>query len=317
MKKDLAKSWDKMALPMGIAAVFIWAIGPTFIRGLTEGLGLFTAGALPNLIAGALVLLHKAKTVGLGGLRETPKAYWLACGLTFLAFSIAVNLSVGLAYTREQVVTSGLLRLIWPVLTLILTIPLHKKRVSKWFIASVSLSFIGIILGNYTEGLGPLALAQSFVDTWMPSLIALISSIVWAFYSNYLGKYVKTPKEDHLGLLMLLSGVIQGILALLLRETPQFTLGQIGGVLYMAIVTGFFANIFWVRAMRSRHGHAVILFANLTPLISTVAVGLTLGVALTLPLVIGSALVAAGTLWSKFCFLPDAEAEKNMQQHAK
>ena len=304
------KNRDKLALPMGIGAVFIWALATAFMRGLTEELGVFTAGAIASGLGGGIVLLYKAKTVGLRGLKETPRAYWLACGIPFLAFALTVNISVGLAYTREEVVTTGLLRLIWPLLALIFTIPLHKRRVSKWFIASVSLSLIGIILGNYTEGLSPLILLRAFIDTWVPSLFALLSSISWALYSNYLGKYVKNPRDDHVGLLMMIDGGIKAILAVFLGETPQFAAGQFWGIFYMVAVNSFLANIFWVRAMGSGYRHAAILFANLTPLIATVAVALTLGVSLTLPLILGSVLVAGGTLWSKFCFLPDEGEEK-------
>ena len=290
---------------MGICAVLVWSLGTTFARGLTEEMGTFTAGAIANFLGGVIMLLYKKKTMGLQGIRETPRAYWLACGICFVAFSITVNLSIGLAYTREQVITSGLLRLIWPLLALILTIPLHKKRVSKWFVASATLSLIGIVLGNYTESLAPQALFQSLVDTWIPSLFAFLSSILWALYSNFLGKYAANPKDDHVGLLMLLSGLIQGVLALLFRESPQFAFHQIWGVLYMAVVVAFLGNFFWVSAMQGKRRHAALLFANLTPLLATVAGALTLGVPLTLPLVVGSALVAAGTIWSKYCFLPD------------
>jgi len=301
------KLGEKTGLAVGITATFVWAVGFIFIRGLTENLGVMTAGALPNLLSGTAVLLFKAKMTGLRAkdIRETPRAYWVLCGLMFLAFSITVNLSVGLATTNEQVVTSGLFRLVWPLLALILTIPLHKRRVSRWFILSVCLSFVGIILGNMRDGFTPMMLVQSFADIWLPSLLALVSSVFWAFYTNFLSKYVTEPRFDHLGLLMLTSGLIQGAAALILGETPQIGGQQIAEILFIGLVTGFLANTFWSFAMQSKRSHAIILVANFTPVISTVAVGLGLGVSITIWMVIGSALITAGTIWSKYCFLPE------------
>ncbi|MCL2563797.1 MAG: EamA family transporter [Oscillospiraceae bacterium] len=303
------KLGEKSGLTVGIAAVFVWAVGFIFIRGLTETLGVMTAGALPNILGGTAVLIFKAKTTGIRikDFRETPRAYWPLCGLMFLAFSITVNVSVGIATTNEQVVTSGLFRLVWPLLALIMTIPLYKRRVNRWFIFSVSLSFIGLILGNVSDGFTPRMLIQSFGDIWIPSLVALFSSVCWAFYSNFLGKYVTEPRFDHLGWFMLASGLIQGAAAVILGETPVFGTEQVLQILFIGLVTGFLANTLWVFAMQSKYNHAIILIANFTPLISTVAVALGLGVPVTLPLVIGSALIAVGTIWSKYCFLPGKE----------
>jgi uncharacterized membrane protein len=46
----------------------------------------------------------------------------------------------------------------------------------------------------------------------------------------------------------------------------------------------------------------VVLASNFLPIISTIMAAVMLGVAVTLPVIVGSALVVAGTLWSKRCF---------------
>jgi len=303
------KNQASTAFMMATLSILVWSFAGAVSRGLAEGLGTFTAGALPNFLGAIVLMLYKAKTVGLGGFRDTPRGYWLGCGLTFVSFSVFVTLSIGLAQTREQVVISGLFRGIWPLLALILSIPLQKKRVKKWFIMSASISFIGMVLANFADGFAPSAFAGSLAILWLVSFLALLSSVAWALYSIFVGKYVANPVHNHLWVLLLATGVIQIALAVAFGETPQFGLGQLGGILYLGIGAGFIVNLCWIRVMQGPYSHTALLFFNFFPIFSTIAVGLTLGVRLTLPLMIGAVLVAVGTLWSRRCFVGDAWVE--------
>jgi len=299
------KNQANTAFMMAALSILVWSFAGAVARGLAEGLGTFTSGALPNFLGALVLMIYKAKTVGLKGFRDTPRGYWLGCGLTFVSFSVFVTLSIGLAQTREQVVISGLFRMIWPLLALILSIPLQKKRVKKWFIASAAISFVGMALASFADGLSPGAFTGNLSILWLVSFLSLLSSIAWALYSIFVGKYVANPAHNHLWILLLATGVIQIALAAAFGETPRFAVYQLGGILYLGVLAGFIVNLSWIRVMQGPYSHTALLFFNFLPIFSTVAVGLTLGVRLTLPLMIGAVLVAVGTFWSRRCFVGD------------
>lgn len=303
----MGKSQNKtFAFVSGILAVFIWGIGPVFVRTLSESMGIMTSGAISCIGGGILAVIYKYCTVS----REERKAsgrvpyqYWLICGVCSVLFTICSALSVGLSETREQVVSTGVIRLMWPPLALLLTIPINHAKVSKWFYLCFAGSVVGMVIANLDPDCHSAAdFFLPFIENWAVCLLALISSVAWGIYSNFLGKYVKNRSQDHVWVLMMASGVIELILAIVWKETFVFQMRQVGELLFMIVASSFLASILWNAAMAGPKKITVIVISNFLPVISTLLVSVMLGVQLTWLVVIGSLLVVAGTLGCKACF---------------
>jgi drug/metabolite transporter (DMT)-like permease len=107
---------------------------------------------------------------------------------------------------------------------------------------------------------------------------------------------------------MLFSGIVQLICGLLFDPAPVFGVRQAGELLFTAVITAFLGHMLWNYAMRSTMSLYVILASNFLPILCTIAMGLVLGVPLSAPVLAGAALLAAGTAWSRKCFIRDDTA---------
>lgn len=297
------------ALGAGVGAVFIWAIGPAFVRTLSEGMGVMSSGAISAIGGGILALLYKKYTTKKdSSYGKVSWKYWVICGISMLIFTLGSALSVGLSETREQVISTGLIRSMWPPITLLLTIPINKKKASPWFAVCFSASVVGMAIANLNPNCRNAAeFFAPFLENSTACILALASSIAWGIYSNYLEKYIRHPSQDYVGVLMIVAGIVEIGLSFVLHEEGTFHMNQLGELLFMVVASSFLASILWNAAMSGSKKMSCIILSNFLPVISTVLVSLMLGVSLTWPVVVGSLLVVAGTIGSNACFKQTSE----------
>ena len=104
---------------LGLVAILFWSTTIAFSRSLTEQLGTFTAAALIYILAGLLGLLYESFQPGrLRGLTRLPRTYLWVCGGLFVLYITSLYLAVGMASTRIQVITVGLINYLWPAFSL-------------------------------------------------------------------------------------------------------------------------------------------------------------------------------------------------------
>ena len=293
-----------------MVTILIWGIFPAFMRSITEGIGPLATGAIGNTSAGIVFLIYKWRTTGLKSIREVPRQYWLICGVFYILSVASSELSIGFAADREQVLILGLIRLLWPMIALIFAIPISKAKASPWLIVGLLFSFSGIMVTNLdpaAPAVGPLFLA--ILASGLPGILSLVSAASWALYSNFFGKYVKTPAHDFVGVLLLVTGLTQSVAALIVRHPFDLTPRHGLEFFFLVFIAIFLGTMFWNRAMGSEQKLVVIVLSNLLPLVTTVLTGLVLGVPLTWPILLGASFVVAGTVWSKRC-IREVEAEK-------
>lgn len=302
--KDSSK--NKYTL-MGLLGVLIWGTGNAFGRSLAETYGNFSSNGLNNLGAGILSTVTQIKRSGIKSYKKAPLSYWLLCGPLYIIYRLTTNLSIGIAETREQVVTSGLIRLMWPLMTLIVAVIMFRdeNRVSPWFSVSVAVCFVGIIVANTdAENFSVLhTLKVMFVDAFWPSVLSLISSVSWGLYSNLNRKIVGDEDYDAAGLFMIITGVLCFGATIFVDEPRQFSIQQLGELFYLVVLSGFIGTMFWNLSMQKGNHMLIIFVANFLPVFSTVFTSVMLGVKLTVPVIVGSVLVVAGTIWGKACIV--------------
>lgn len=288
---------------LGILASLIWGSGNAFGRSLAETYGNFSSTGLSNVSAGVIMTAAQIKRSGLKSYAAAPLKYWLICGPIYVIYKLTTGIAVGIAATREQVVTSGLLRLMWPMMTLAVAVVMFRKenRTSKWFIPSILLSIAGILVANTdVENFSVLnTLRIMFVDAFWPSLLSIVSSIAWGLYSNLNRKIVGDADYDAVGLFMIVTGLLSYGATLFVAEPQVLAWRQFGELFYMVVLSSFLGTLFWNLSMQKGDHMLVILVSNFMPVFSTVLSAVLLGVTLTWPMVVGSFMVVAGTIFCK------------------
>lgn len=290
---------------LGLTGVLIWGSGTFFERSLMEAFGNFSTSGLSNLLGGLISTGVQIKSTGLKSYGKAPLRYWLICGPLYIIYRLSTSIAVGISATREQVVTSGLIRLMWPLITLVLTVLMFRKenKASKWFPLGVIMSILGILVANTDAADFSLlsTLKVMFVEAFWPSLLSVISCASWGLYSNLNRKIVGQENYDAVGLFMIVTGVISFVVTLFIQEPQQFASQQMVEVIYMVIFSSFLATMFWNMSMQKGNHILVIFAANFLPVISTILNALFLDVELTVPMILGSVLVVAGTIWCRKC----------------
>lgn len=300
----------------GFIAILFWSTAAAFTRTLSEDLGTFTAATFVYLIAGIIAVAYQVKVMGgIANFRSVPKRYWLICGFLFTLYVVCAYLSVSLAQTREQVMVVILIKFQWPLLTLLLTIPILQKRASPWLAAGVALSFLGIAVANIGSKVTDFrSFLAGISGNLLPYVIGLVAAFAWAFYSNYSKKLVGETGGGA-SFFILFTGIILGIFRLFIHENTHWSISTIGQLFYQSVFTSFLATLLWDAAMRKGRMVIVVIASNFLPLIVTLVSALLLGVSPSPFLWLGAALVVAGTIWSKRSF--DAAAERELLLNEK
>ena len=95
------------------------------------------------------MIVHQLVTNhGIRQYRGAPPKYWIICGSLFVIYTAASYISMEMVSTEAEIMTMVLIRFLWPLFTLVLTIPILKKRASAWLTASVAVSLCGIIIAK-------------------------------------------------------------------------------------------------------------------------------------------------------------------------
>lgn len=291
---------------LGFLTILIWGTSAVFTRNLSTNIGAYTSAALVNLLGGAVVLINQfRKREGLEEVRQLSLRCWIICGLPFVLYTALSYVSMGMVESDEAVVTLVLIRFLWPLFTLVFTIPILGARASLWLVGGISVSMAGIIVVKLGENLFDFSsfFQNMFTGSDIPGyVLGFLSAVSWGLYTNLIKKYVGTRKVDGVGIYMILTGIILGGIALLADEPRQFSISLIGQILYAGIVVGSVANTFWGLSIKKGNMLLVVLVSNFLPVISSIITSCMLGVGITIPILVGSVLVVVGTLWSKTCF---------------
>lgn len=134
---------------LGIITIIIWGTSAAFTKNLSTGLGPYTAAAVVNMIGGAVVIAHQFfKNGGIRQYKGAPEKYWVVGGSLFVIYTATSYISMEMVSTEAEIMTIVLIRFLWPLFTLVLTIPILKKKASPWLAASVALSLGGIIIAK-------------------------------------------------------------------------------------------------------------------------------------------------------------------------
>ncbi|MEL7657804.1 MAG: hypothetical protein C4545_04640 [Anaerolineaceae bacterium] len=297
------KNLDKTYL--GYIAVLLWSTAAAFIRSLSEVIGPFTAGFYVYIIGGLLTLLLTPKSE-----RKIPSIKNLSmpailCGIIYAVYVFTTSYSIAISKTRVISLGVTVVKSLWPLFTLILSIPLlrEKRKLSFWGLLFSFSGVLVVVLGD--SGQDVIGSSPIRVDDLTPFGIGLISAISWALYSNLIKKF--DVDGAIVGVFMLLSGLIMGLISLFVIEPAEWNTGVVFQIIYRSVVTIFVATYLWNQSVLKGDIHKVTLAANYLPLISVLISSLILNVKLDLSILIGGVLLAVGNFYHK-------NSEKHMKE---
>lgn len=287
---------DRLATGMGLLAILIWSSNIAVSRSLSEKVGALTAGSLMFLVGGALgcAFLHVVER-RLFRVFCLPRAYLWGCGSIFVAYMICLYLAIGFASNRQQTLEVGLINYLWPGLTLLFSIPLLATRV-RWFFGP------GILLALAGALLAPLGQGEYSMDTLrsnlqanpLPYVYALGAAVLWGAYSPLSRRWAGDAEGGAIPLFALASGLVLGLVRMVVPETTRWSGGAAWELLFMALLPCLVAYSLWDTAMRRGNVTLVAAAAYLIPLLSTWISGVYLGVTVGTNLWVACGLIVAG-----------------------
>jgi len=284
---------------MGIAAILIWSASVAFTRGVTRSIGPVTAAGLTYLLGGAMGLAWMASRRRLAGLASLNRKYLLGCGALFILYIACFYLAVGLAANESQTLELGLLNYLWPMATVLFSIPLLGTKAHWAVVPGALLGFAGIVLAVTQER--PLTLegfAGNVSSNPAAYLLALGAGVSWGLYSNLVRRWGGPKAGGAVPLFMLATAAIFGLARPFVLEPSDWSLRPILELLFLSIGPnlGYFL---WDAAMRRGDILLVATCSYFTPLLSTLVTCLYLGATARPKLWTGCVLVIAGAVICK------------------
>jgi len=199
------------------------------------------------------------------------------------------------AYSFLRVQEALTLNYTWPIMLLLLSIPLLKQRIGLKSIVAIIISF----LGAYIIAVRGNLLSLNFTNAGGLSL-ALGSAVIWSLFWIYNVK----DKRDEVAKLFLnfVFGFIFILLSnLIFSEITKPDFHGLLGAIYVGIFEMGITFIIWLKALRlSRTTAEVSNLIYLTPFLSLIVINLVVGERILVSTIIGLILIIAGIVIQQF-----------------
>jgi drug/metabolite transporter (DMT)-like permease len=284
----------RLATAGGFGALLLWSTTIALARSLSEQVGPATAAAAVFAVSsvGALVAL-----LGRGGKRrnilQLPAAYLIVCGALFTGYMLLLFLAVGRADGRQQVLEIGLINYLWPVLTLLLSLPLLKKRATWVLIPATLLALAGLLM-VVTHGE---SLSWKVAENPFAYALAFGAALSWALYSNLTRRWAGGRNEGAVILFLPITALALILICLFLDEPREWSGRALAEALFLGAAT-YVAYALWDNAMRRGNIVLVAAASYLIPLVSTLLSCLYLAVAPGARLWVGCVVLILGSALS-------------------
>lgn len=288
----------------GLGAIVLWSATVPLARGLSEHVGPVTGAAAVYGVSGGLALASRLRRRQ----GRSPRNYTVVCGALFVVYAVLLYLAVGRAVDRQQVLGIGLVNYLWPTLTVVLSTWLPGRR-ARWFLwPATALALAGVVLAlTHATTLSWSALTWSALS-WSAFAgnvagnpvaygMALAAAVCWALYSTLTQRWAKDSESGAVDLFLILTAGTFAVMMVLGDEHAQWSRAAVGEAGFLGLAT-FGGYRWWDHAMRRGDAGLVAAASYLTPLLSTLAGCLYLGVTPGPRLWIGCVVLIAGSVLS-------------------
>ncbi len=234
----------RKAFFLAILAVLFWSTSPTAFKiGLQHQdiLQLLTGATLTSALVLGILLLPGKRYKKLADFRWPDVRFSLLMGLLN---PVAYYLILFKAYSVLPAQVAQPLNMIWPIVLVIISIPLLKQKISWKSIGAMLISFSGIVIISMQGGGG-----GKDPENRLGIVLALSTSIIWAIYFIYNARDSKDPVARlflnfiFASIILLVVGISRGTL---FAGTPQ----ALASAIYVGVFEMGITFVLWLLAMQ-------------------------------------------------------------------
>ena len=281
----------RKAYAFAILAVLFWSTSPTaFKLGLRfqDTYQLLTGATITSLFVLGLILLPNGRYNELRGFGWKDLGFSALMGLLN---PVAYYLVLFKAYTILPAQVAQPLNMIWPIVLVIISIPMLGQKISWKSIGAMVLSFSGVVLVSLQGGTG-----GKDPENRLGIFLALSTSLIWAFYFIYNTRDKKDPVARlflnflFASVFLLLGGILKG------QVFPD-SVQAWGTAIYVGIFEMGVTFVLWLLAMQ--YAPTTDRISNLVymaPFLNLVIVNLVLDEKIFQTTVYGIILLVSGIL---------------------
>jgi drug/metabolite transporter (DMT)-like permease len=241
------------------------------------------------IFAGVLIATGKWKCI----FRLSAREYLASAFLGFLN-PFAYYLVLFKAYSILPGQVAQPLNMIWPIVLVLISIPLLKQKISVRSIIAMFISFSGVFFISSQGGKG------NFSPEQIPGvLLALGSSVLWAFF------WILNVRDKRDEILKLFLNFFFGFIYLLIsmaimnKKLPSMPEAWLSGV-YVGIFEMGIAFIFWMKALQlTESTDKISNLIYISPFLSLFLIHYIAGEKIYLTTPIGLVLVVTGIIFQK------------------
>ncbi|MBE0649023.1 MAG: DMT family transporter [Bacteroidales bacterium] len=286
---------QRKAYLFALCAVLFWSTIGSAMKISLRHIDFIQLLLLSNLVAVIVlfvILIFQNKLQLLQGLHLRDWANSAILGLLnpFLYYVVLL-----MAYDLLKAQEAGTLNYIWPLVLVLLSIPLLKQKISGWSFVAILISFAGLLIIS-TQGD---ILGLNFSSP-LGVLLAVGSAIFWALYWIL---NMKDPREDVSKLFLNFCFGFVYILAFWLFRGDFQAPGWQGitGSVYLGIFEMGLTFILWLKALNySSNTAKVSNLIYLSPFISLIIIRFTVGETILLSTVIGLCFIVSGIILQQY-----------------
>ena len=286
---------QRKAYLYAFSAIACWStIGSAFKISLRylDPLGLLLFSSIVAVITLFVILLVQGKLSLLGKLTSTDILMSALMGLLnpYLYYVVLLR-----AYDILPAQEAGTLNYIWPLVLVLLSIPMLKQKISVLSILAILISFAGIMVIS-THG----RLLSFHFSNPAGVLLATGSAFLWAVY------WIINLKDKRETVSKLFLNFFFGLLYVFITIalTKHFWIPPwkgLAGAVYIGLFEMGITFLLWLNALKLSSTTAKVSnLIYLSPFISLIIIHFAVGEAILLSTVAGLALIVTGILWQQY-----------------
>jgi drug/metabolite transporter (DMT)-like permease len=289
-----------MGTSFGLTAILLWASTIAFGRSLTESLGTITSALMVFSIGGTVSVVWLAVRGELHtSVAGLSRRYLFGCGALFVANQISMFIAVGSAVDRLQVLEIGLINYLWPMLTVLLSVPILRMRPGPLLIPGALVGTLGIGLAmTQNQPIAWATFRDSLITDPLPYATALIAALTWGLYSNLSRRWGGESEKGAVPIFLVATAVVLALWRIGVIETTVWTPRACLELAFIVVAMNS-AYMLWEFAMRRGDMVLVASASYVTPMLSTFISVLYLGVSTGPKLWVGCALIVLGAVTCK------------------
>lgn len=284
-----------------LSAIGLWStIGSAFKLTLrfTDPAGLLLIASLVSAVVLLILLIFQRKA---GQLKTVTIRQLLHSALLGFLNPFMYYLVLLKAYDILPAQMAGTLNYVWPLVLVILSVPLLKQKISAWSLLAILISFAGIVLISWQGDFQLDTISSESGQSKMAGVaLAVGSAIFWSLY------WIFNIRDHRDVVAKLFLNFCFGLLYIVIYQLIFNSIvtipwqGLVGGI-YIGIFEMGITFVLWLNALKySATTAKVSNLIYLSPFISLIFIHFTVGETITAYTLSGLILIVAGILLQQY-----------------